>query len=133
MGTNFYNPGDSMEVAVASAGSGETAALYVVVEDLTTSAYDSFGPPQTDSAGWTGNCCVMARMTTIAQSGDNFGDGNLFGPIDWTEEDLDSGSYGTQCYPNNANIIEVSGFSDDPWQETDTIDLSGASGGSCSD
>ena len=104
-------------------------------------------------AGWTLQCCVFARMTTIAQPTppppNDFSDGSEFRTLPWTNGHLfdcpdgsgscswhnwgagQTGPGGFQCYPNNTSGIIVTGRNGEVG-ETDTIDLNGERGNPCS-
>lgn len=85
------------------------------------------------STGWSGNCCIFATMTTIAQSPVNvFHDGAQYGPFDWSGEvlcDLNSAfacTYptflaGSQRWPND--LTKVITFGSVLGGETQKINL----------
>ena len=58
---------------------------------------------------WTGNCCIFARMTTIAQNQtcNDFSDTSTFGPSDWENSEIGS-------YPSGEEPFATSGYQDFP-------------------
>jgi hypothetical protein len=135
-GTHHFTPGDTMliDVSAGDSTSGNANHIGVIVYDTscptTENCNDLF---LLADYGWTGPCCIMARMTTIAQDGgDNFTSGEEYGPQQWYSADLGGGTnpYGYQCWPKDESRVIVD--FDSETQETDTIDLhTGTAGPSC--
>jgi len=123
--------GDTMQLFVSS---GSKCCFIAVT--LWDSTCGKLGDPNCtievdpNANGWVGNCCIMARMSTIGQrDGDDFTDGTEFGPSVWSGVQQSTGTTGPvkfvpagyQRYPKDTSKVIVQ-FQDAD-DETDTIDL----------
>lgn len=140
-GTNYYSPGDYMALYISPVTgtciySGKDC-IAVTVQDLTCGSAND--PACIDKfvkvdSGWYNRCCILARMTTIAQNGGNdFTNNEAFGPADWSNAYMNGGTAnpaGTQCWPNDSTKVIVQWYGE--IQENDFIYLhSGSGGGPC--
>ena len=137
-GTTRFPPGDDMGIILETGASGwpcSVSCANAYVADFTrgTSDWGSIS-----AAGWTGNCCIFAHMTTIAQTGgNNFRDGSLFGPVNIVDSFQGTEVQGVhhpvpfvpagfQSWPNNSSCVSVRYKNQDA--ESDTINLNPAFG-----
>lgn len=132
-GHNFYNPGDIMQMFISPASSCvpySPPCIAVSIIDITcggighSNCFDSWALPDNE---WEGaNCCIYARMTTIAQNPPNddiFDDGEAFGTVLWGQVYINGGAppAGSIDWPNDTTKIIVNDVY--PYGETDFIDL----------
>jgi hypothetical protein len=108
-----------------NAGNNYTGNGQIITENVTLLV-------STASYGWsagTGNENTLKRMTSIAQSTQNFADGSSINGVDWTNAVLGQSSSdavawsggGSQSYPNTPGIVTVDYVN--AANETDNINL----------
>jgi hypothetical protein len=146
LGSNDFAAGDQVFISVIALenspylGDCTTNTCAQVAVNDSSGVCQNYNPPpglscggfdSVDAPHWVWDCCIFARMTTIAQKpANNFTDGSKFGPIAWSgaEEGPDPNGItppwntgGSQSWPadNTVNIVQYLDMAD----ETDTIYL----------
>ena len=134
--TPSFPVGDTMLLLLGggTCSTGTGTCLAAILEDLTCGNL-----PQCEiladvpATGWVESCCIIARMSAIAQESNDFTNSDDFGPSVWSSVVQGVGSEGGnpddppfvpagyQDWPNDTTRIVVD-FTDAD-DETDTIDL----------
>ncbi len=121
-------PLSSLSVNPATDCTSAKACMVFEAQDATSGKVLFLGG--FSAAGWNSNGLTFARMTTIAQSSNDFNDGSSFGPVLWSNAKLGktgtaatnwSGG-GAQSWPNDSTRVVITGQTGETG-ETDTLNL----------